>query len=294
MVFRRKWVALAAVLVSLAVLLGSFGCGKQQPEPVKTQNLVVNVIDIGQGDAILIRSPEQVTLIDTGDVATRDRLVSFLKKQGITVVDNLIITHPHSDHLGGAAAVLEQFAVKHIYDSGQTTTSALYRNYLSLIQKKNIPFTVLAAGSRLDIGGGAVLSIFGPESPFITGSDSDLNNNSVVAKLTYGSFAMLLPGDAELEAEGRLLKRFGGELKSQVLKSGHHGSHTSSSLPFLKAVSPEVVIVSDGLNNEYHHPHPSTLRKYGDLGIKVYRTDSDGTVTVVSDGKTYTVTKERQ
>lgn len=289
---RRIWAILSVLLV--LAMLAAGGCGKQPADRGKADRLIVNVIDIGQGDAILIRSPGQVTLVDTGDVPTRDRLVNFIKHQGVTAIDNLIITHPHGDHIGGAAAVLEHFPVKHVYDSGQLATSPLYRSYLELIRKKNIPFTVLAAGRQLDIGGGAVLNIFAPVTPFISGTDSDLNNNSIVAKLTFGDFSMLLPGDAEQEEEARVLEKFGGELKSLVLKSGHHGSKTSSSVPFLKAVKPDAVVISEGAGNEYHHPHPSTLKKYQEMGLKVYRTDKDGTVTITSDGKTYAITKEKE
>jgi competence protein ComEC len=293
MLIRRKWAVAISILLALTLMVVISGCGKTPENPGKIDHLVVDVMNIGQGDAILIRSAGQVTLVDTGDVPARDRLVSFIKKQGITVIDILILTHPHADHIGGAAAILDNFTVKKVYDSGQITTSPLYRNYLTTIQKKNIPFAVLTAGQRLDIGGGATLSVFAPDSPFISGTESDLNNNSVVTKLSFGDFSMLLAGDAELEEENRILGRFGNELKSQVLKSGHHGSRTSSSLPFLKAVNPEAVIISAGVSNEYHHPHPSTMKKYESLGLKVYRTDRDGTVTVTSDGKTYTISKEK-
>lgn len=286
---RRKWAALAAALILVLVLAA--GCGKPT-ERAKVDNLVVNVIDIGQGDAILIRTPAHVTLIDAGDTPARDKLVAYIKKQGVSTIDTLIITHPHADHIGGAAAVLDNFAVKRIYDSGQVTTSALYRNYLAAVKKKNIPFAVVAAGQDIDIGG-ATLQILSPPSPPIKGGDADLNNNSIVARLVYGSFAMLLAADAESEAEAAMVKKYGDSLKSQVLKSGHHGSRTSSSPPFLKAVAPEAAVISVGADNEYHHPHPSLLKRYGDHKLKVWRTDTGGTVTVASDGKTYTITKEK-
>ncbi len=286
------WV-IAAVLMALMIA----GCSKGTPYPGAVNGakapLTIQVIDVGQGDAILIRASGQVTLVDTGDVPAREKLVSYIKNQGITTIDKVIITHPHADHLGGMNSILENFTVKHVYDSGQTTTTPMYRQYLTTIRKKNIPFTVLLAGSQIDIGGETVLKIFNPDKPYIVG-ESDLNNNSVVAKLIYGSFSMLLAGDAEHEAEARMLEKYSGELKSTVLKSGHHGSSTSSTPAFLKAVTPEVAIISVGANNDYHHPHPSTLKKYADLKYKVYRTDKDGTVTITSDGQTYTITKEKQ
>jgi competence protein ComEC len=255
--------------------------------------LTVKVLDVGQGDAILIRTKEQVALIDTGDIPARDKLVSLLKSQGISTIDKLIITHPHADHIGGAAVVFDNFTVKQVYDSGQKTTSNVYRQYLTQIQKKKIPFTVVSAGEKIDLGSNVVLNVLAPEQPFISGSEPDLNNNSIVAKLIYGNFSMMLTGDAERESEDRMLKKGAAALKSTLLKSGHHGSRTSSSMPFLQAVSPEAALISLGANNEYHHPHPSTLKKYDERKIKVYRTDTAGTLTVTTDGKTYEITKER-
>lgn len=291
--FKRKWATWVAAILVAAMLAG---CGTPTTERAKPdKNLIVNVIDVGQGDAILIQAPGgPVTLIDTGDVPARDKLVKYIKAQGISTIDHFIITHPHADHLGGAAAVLEAFTVKQAYNNGQTATTALFRNYLLALQKKNVPLTVLAAGGQVDIGRGAVLKVLAPDSPPISGTESDANNNSIVVKLVYGSFAMLLTGDAEQESEARMLRKFAADLKSQVLKSPHHGSRTSSSPAFLKAAAPEAVLISLGANNEYHHPHPSTLKKYEGLKLKVYRTDTDGTITVTSDGQTYNIAKEKK
>lgn len=292
----RKWSWLVIVMTvfSLIVMTGCKGgtAGGNNLTAANTP-LTVKVLDVGQGDAILIRAKDQIVLVDTGDVPAKDELVKMLKNQGITTIDKLIITHPHADHIGGATAVLQAFTVKQIYDSGQKTTSNLYKQYLTQIQKKNIPFTVVSAGMTIDLGNDMVLNILAPDKSLINGTESDLNNNSIVAKLVYQNFSMLLTGDAESESEARMLKKDAAILKSVVLKSGHHGSRTSSSVPFLQAVSPEAAIISLGANNEYHHPHPSTLKKYQDKKIAIYRTDKDGTVTVSSDGKNYTITKER-
>lgn len=293
--FMRKWPYVLAVLI-VAVTLLAAGCsakptGQDRSAQLSGQTLKVQTIDIGQGDAILIQTPGQVVLIDTGDVPTREKLVKYIKNQGITTIDKVFITHPHADHLGGMAAIMDNFTIKQIYDSGLTTTTALYRQYLTAVQKKNIPFEVVSPGTDIDLGGGVVLKVLAPQKPFIT--QSELNNNSIVLKLAYGKFSMLLPGDGEKEAEDRLIKAYAAELKSSVLKSGHHGSNTSSTPAFLKAVSPEAIIISVGVNNDYHHPHPSTMKKYTELKTEVYRTDNDGTVTVTSDGKTYNISKEK-
>lgn len=288
----RNWSKWAVLLAVLCVVTIVAGCAGKSSQLSAQAPLVIQVLDIGQGDAILIRTTEQVILVDSGDVPAREQLVTQLKKQGVSVIDKVIITHPHADHMGGMAAVLEQFIVRQIYDSGQTTTTALYRKYLETVKRKNIPFSLVKAGDTLDFGGGVVFRVFSPAQPFIT--ESALNNNSIVGKVVYGDFSMLLTGDAEQQAEEQILKKYGKELKSSVLKSGHHGSNTSSTVPFLREVSPEAAIISVGVNNDYHHPHPGTLKKFEQLKIKVYRTDLDGTVSISSDGNGYTITKEQK
>lgn len=280
------------LVVFLLVLVMLTGCGQGAAVQAIPAALTVKILDVGQGDAILIRDGQVVTLIDTGDIPARDKLVSLLKEQNITVIDNVIITHPHADHLGGMSAILENFTIKHIYDSGQATTTSVYRNYLATVKKKNIPFTVVAPGTDIRLEQG-ILKVLAPQQPYITGTDSDLNNNSIVMKLQYGNFTMLLTGDAEQQEEAQLVAKYGNELASSVLKSGHHGSRTASSNTFLKAVNPQSVVISLGANNDYHHPHPSTLKKYQDLKLSLYRTDQNGTVTITSDGQKYDITKER-
>lgn len=279
---------LVMILLSAIFL---FGCA-ERPAVSKAGELVVDVIDVGQGDAILIRTNGETVLVDSGDVPARDKLVAYIKKQGIQQLDKVIITHPHADHLGGMKAVFDNFPVKQIYDSGQTTTTSLYRQYLTTIKKKKIPFAVITGGDKIELGGGAVLQILSPPKPLLEGKAA-LNNNSIVAKLIYGNFSMLLTGDAEQEAEAVMVNEFSGQLKSTVLKSGHHGSNTSSSGGFLAKVAPEAAVISAGEGNEYHHPHPSTLKKYQAMKIKIYRTDKDGTVEIRTDGQGYSISKER-
>lgn len=288
---------LVAVLITAMVFFA--GCTKNSAKAIEQKQnqsqensaLTVKVLDIGQGDAILIRAAGQTVLVDTGDIGTRDKMISYIKKEGITTIDKVIITHPHADHLGGMPGILENFKVGQVYDSGQTATTALYRQYLSLIKNKNIPFSVVTPGTEILIANDIKLKILAPQKPFLT--ESEINNNSIVAKLIYNKFSMLLTGDAEKESEERMIKTYAADLKSTVLKSGHHGSNTSSSTSFLKAVGAEAAIISLGVNNDYHHPHPSTLKKYEQAKLKVYRTDLDGTVTIHSDGNTYTIKKEK-
>jgi len=294
----RFFRAIVLFMVLMSVLAVTVGCSSKNGassgnQPMKDAPLMIKVLDVGQGDAILIRGNGQVVLIDTGDVPTRDKLAACLKAEGITTIDKLVITHPHADHLGGFAVLADQFAIKQIYDSGQTTTTALYRQYLSAVQKKKIPFSVVAAGEQIDLGAGILLKVLAPGKPLLTGTDSDLNNNSIVLRLTFGKFSMLFAGDAGQPEEEQILRKYSREIKSTVLKSGHHGSRTSSSQAFLDAVAPEAAMISAGVNNDYHHPHPSTLKKYEKQKLAVFRTDLNGTVTIASNGETYSVNKEK-
>ncbi len=289
---RKIW-----LLLTLALLLCSLltGCGKnaaQSSEKAAEKALLtVKVIDIGQGDAILLKSEGQTVLVDSGDIEHRDKLVAYLKKENVTKLDKVIITHPHADHLGGMPGVLENFKVGQIYDSGKTATTKLYKDYLGLVKKQNIPFTVATPGSEITLGGDVRLKVLAPDKSLL--DDKEMNNSSVVVKLIAGQFAMLLTGDAEKESEEMMLKNYKNDLKANVLKAGHHGSSSSSSLQFLKAVGASDVVISLGANNDYHHPHPSTLKRYAAEKMNVYQTDKNGTLTITSDGKTYKIAKER-
>ena len=252
------------------------------------------MLDVNQADAILIQTPQQAILVDTGDIKTKEKLVSYIQQAGITVLDKVVITHAHADHLGGMSEVIKSIPIRQIYDSTFPYTTATYRNYLRTVQQKKIPFSRLHAGMQIDLDNGIYLKVLAPEKEFITGSGSDINNSSIVLKLVYGDFSMLLTGDAEVESEQLMLKQYKAELKSRVLKSPHHGSRTSSSPAFLKAVAPEAVVISLGANNDYHYPHPSVMKRYQAAKMNIFRTDLHGTVTITSDGKTYTIKKEKR
>ncbi|WP_110955941.1 ComEC/Rec2 family competence protein [Anaerosinus massiliensis] len=300
----KKFIQFILVMMMMSFAVSMIGCGNRADKNVNAENstntaakanthLKIKMLDIGQGDAILIKTGEQVILIDTGDVDMRDKLVDLLKKEDIHRIDKLIISHPHADHLGGAYAVLKNFEVKQIYDNGQPTTTSTYRTYMKLINQKKIPYKQLLDSDNLDFGNGVSFKVFSPTASEIK-TGGDLNNNSIVGKLTYQKFSMLFTGDCETEREKVILKKYGNQLKSTILKSPHHGSKTSSNRNYLKAIDPEAVLISCGKNNDYKHPHDVTLNKYEDLKLNIYRTDKDGSVTIDTDGISYSIEKENR
>lgn len=254
--------------------------------------LTLRMLDIGQGDSFLLEKDGQFVLIDSGDIEHRAALTKLLRQYGVREISKVIITHPHEDHLGGMAAVFKNFSVGAVYDNGVSTNTGSYRNYLKTIQSKKIPYHTLKAGESLELFPGVSFDVLGPVSLIRDSKGKpDQNNNSIVGRMSYGSFSVMFSGDAEKEEESAVLKK-GGTFASTVLKSGHHGSRTSSSAAWLRAVSPKAALISCGLDNSYGHPHKTVLDRYAKANIQVYRTDRNGTVTVTSDGSSYKVEKE--
>lgn len=269
------------------------GCSSNSNNTNSNDEVKIEVLDIGQGDASLIYTKDEVIMIDTGDVDERDRLEKLLKERNISTIDKLIITHPHADHIGGAYVVFKNVNVKEVYDNGDTTTSKTYQTYLKNIKQKNIAYHQLKAGDTVDFGDGVSFKVFSPTEKMIK-NDDDLNNNSIVGQLRYKDFTMLFTGDSERDAEQNMVKSYGNELQSDVLKSPHHGSRTSSSDDYLKTVKAKDVIISLAADNEYGHPHKQTLDRYKKYNMNVYRTDQDGTITITTDGSDdYTISKEK-
>lgn len=291
---KQKNGAYRIVVVIMAVmLLFVGGCSLFEPTsvpPAPTDGLVVKILDIGQGDAVLVREKQTVILIDTGDIEKRDRLVRLLDAEGIERIDILVITHPHADHLGGFAQLAKRYKIGQIYDCGKPTKTAVYRDYLKTVKEKQIPFTVVKQGDVLTWGESLRFEVYGP--PKLSGEYDDLNNASIVGRLVYGDFSLLLTGDCESAGEKAIVKKYKDRLKSTLLKAPHHGSRTSSSSVFLKTVAPQAVLISVGADNEYGHPHEVICKRYAKFGFDVYRTDTDGTITVTSDGRTYEIEKE--
>ena len=298
----KRW--LASVLAGAVLIAAQFfaGCTVAPASDASKQatqgEITVKVLNIGQGDSILIQTGEKTVLVDTSDVDERDKLRTELKKADVKKIDTIILTHPHADHIGGMDVLLDEYTVGMVYDNGMPSTSKLYLGYVKKLKEKKIERKGLVAGDRVDLGGGAVFDVLGPSAELVKegsvkGYKHDPNNESVVGRLVFGDFSMMLTGDAEKKEEEAILAVDSANVKSTILKSGHHGSKTSSSADFLRAVQPEAALISCGVNNDYGHPHKETMKKYHALNIPIYVTAENGTITVTSDGKTYKIVPER-
>ena len=271
-------------------------------------DLKITMLNVGQGDAFLVQTKSQNILIDTSDQDERTKLVSELNKAGVKTFDKIILTHPHADHIGGMEILLKDFEVKEVYDNGIASTSKLYLNYMKKINAdKNIKHSALKAGDKLDFGDGVKFEVLYPTSELVSEVNNgkrktDPNNESVVGRLVYKNFSMMFTGDAEKEVESNIwADNDAKQLKSTILKSGHHGSYTASTENFLSVVQPEVVLISAGEptdkrgGNTYGHPHREPLENYLKAGIdskNIFWTWKNGTVVIVSDGKNFSVTPE--
>jgi competence protein ComEC len=252
--------------------------------------LEVTFLDGGRGDSILVRHGNMTMLVDGGPIDAGPEVASYLRSHGINTIDVVVSTHPHADHIGGLLTVLREFPVKMVYDSGIPHTTQTYYEYLTLIDQKNIRYIVPERGDTIDLGPGVTVRVLSPPPGGIAGGD--LNENSMVLKITYGDTSFLLDSDTGLEAEDIMLSS-GYDLRSDVLKVPHHGSKYSSSMEFLKAVDPKYSVIEVGADNPYGHPAPATVERLEEVGSKVYRTDRDGNIVMVSDGKGIMVNPER-
>lgn len=241
-------------------------------------------IDVGQADCSLIICDDESLLIDGGNVGDGSLIVSYLIDMEIEELDYLICTHAHEDHVGGLSKVLDTFTVtEEIFAPETGTDSNCYGNFVASVENQNKTLTAPEVGYTFSLGESTV-EFIGP----VTEDYSDINNTSLITKITYGENTFLFTGDMERESEADILEA-GIDVSADVLKVGHHGSENSTSYPFLRAVMPEIAIISVGKGNSYGHPTEEALSRLRDADVTVYRTDMQGNIIVKSDKKNITV-----
>ncbi len=272
---------LALILFSILFLVG---CSNDKAEPTPTSShikgLEVNIIDVGQGDSILIKtSNDKTILIDTGSREEKDKLYKFLNSKNIKNIDMLVGTHPHEDHIGNMASVIKDFNIGEVYMPKVTHTTKTFKNTINALKEKGLTIKTPKLSEKLKFDD-TDIEFFAPNSA----SYKDLNNYSIVMKLTHGKNSFLLTGDAEKESENEMISK-GYNLKADALKLAHHGSSTSNTKKFVSAVNPKYSVASCGKNNEYNHPHKETIELLKSMNVPLIRTYEKGTVTFTSDGK---------
>ena len=300
---------------------------QSQPPPASGGELTIRVLDVGpvNGDSILISTPSgKHLLVDAGDTTKGKAVVEALKRNNIQQLDYFIATHPHPDHIGGAAEVFKAVKVLNVIDNGQApsvppelapkpqqttrprraaanppanrragravaSVTKFYDDYKAAVSASGAQYAQAQPGTKLNLGDGALLTIVAPSEPLFAkdkmgAGGNEANANSIVARLDYGSFSMLLSGDAESQTEHRLLTKE-LDLQTKVLKIAHHGSKYASSGDFLNRVKPEIAIVSCGAWNRYGHPNQAVLDRLRAANVKLYRTDLQGEITLTTRGK---------
>lgn len=285
-----SWVLVAAFLFLVGYLKSPQNSVQKVETPTATQNnLRVIFLDVGQGDASLVITPEgQTILVDGGP---DDKILSQLGKflpLSQKKIDVVILTHPHADHLDGLVEVLRRYEVGEVYYSGFLHTTGSFLEWLKMINDKNIQLVIVKEKKEIKIGEVGLEFLY-PNHDFSGLSlkeapKNNLNNTSVVFRLNYKQTQFLFVGDVEIPVEQELV---GGQvdLSATVLKVGHHGSNSSTSEEFLNLVSPQYAVISVGVGNDFGHPHLRTLRRLERHGIKFLRTDEDGNIEIISDGQ---------
>lgn len=255
--------------------------------------LAVTFVDVGQGDAAWLNTPDGWDiLIDGGKETEGPGLVSYLQGHGVTDIEVLILSHSHSDHIGGLVTVLENMEVDQALTNCQPYSTDVYQTFLDLLNAKGIAITCVRDGDAFAWGSHISAAAVNPPEPLMSGTASDTNNNSIVLRVTYGTVDLLFTGDVEWEAEAAILAR-GPTLEAEILKVARHGSDSSSTPAFLTEVDPEEAIISVGASNPYGHPASQALQRLRSAGATVYRTDLHGTILVETDGSGYWVHPER-
>nr|MDD6335559.1 ComEC/Rec2 family competence protein [bacterium] len=268
---------LGMILACLACMLGACSWLDIGGLVSDDQTLTVTLLDVGQGDSIVVRQGEHALLIDAGEASSAPGILQSLEDMGITRLDMVIATHPHADHIGGLPAIMDALPIDCFIMPEVVQTTKTFERLLDALEANDIALTAPVVGQRFSLGE-ATITVLSPAREY-----DELNDNSVAIRLSFGYTAFLLCGDAQSAAEKDMLNS-GLPLSADVLKLSHHGSATSNTQAFLDAVSPRMCAISVGQDNNYGLPHREVLARVQAMGCPLYRTDTDGPICFISDG----------
>lgn len=258
-----------------------------QTESAPLLPMNVHFIDVGQGDSILIQTPGNKTiLVDGGPQEAGKKVTSYLQDLEIDTIDLVIATHPDFDHIGGLIPIMKNFKVKQIIDNGKFHLTKTYAQYMNEIRKQDIPKKVAKEGQKIKLDSKLKIEV-------LNAYESQKNNNqsAIVLKISYKDIDFLLMSDVEMEQEKKLIKK--SNIQSEIIKVAHHGSDTSTSLPFLKHVSPKVAILTYSPDNDYGHPVERVIENLDRMDVNIYSTAIFGDVIITTNGKNYFVMTEK-
>lgn len=261
---------------------------QNQNDYINTNNdlLKVHYLDVGQGDSIFVELPNNETmLIDAAESYQSENIINYLKNLNYQKIDYVIGTHPHTDHIGGLKNIINTFEIGKIYMPKVVSTTKTYESLLMAIKDKNLKINTAKAGTSIIDTDDLKINILAPNNSIYT----ELNNYSVVTKITYGTTKFLFMGDAEKLIENEIKEN----VTADVIKIGHHGSNTSSSIDFIKKVNAKYGIISVGLNNKYNLPKEETITNWENSGTKIYLTSTNGTIRASSDGTNIKIESEK-
>ncbi|MEK4647907.1 ComEC/Rec2 family competence protein [Exiguobacterium sp. FSL W8-0210] len=271
-----KWGS--TILLALCLIVIFYTTRDEEPPAPTAGQMEVYGFDVGQGDSTFIRTKEDAILIDGGNNGKGEDVVRYLQELGVKRLTAVIATHPDADHIGGLDTVLDAFPVDSVYAPRVTHTTETYRDFLLAVKREGVTIKSVKAGLEIP-SEAARFTFLAP----LTDGTQDLNSWSAVLRVEHGQDRFLFMGDAPIRTERQLLES-DVDLSTDVLKLGHHGADTSSSLAFLKAVDPKRALISAGKDNAYRHPRPSVLQELKTERITIDRTDQSGTIQYISTG----------
>lgn len=274
----KKLLAILLIFLQLFYI----GCNNENIAANTINNdLIVHFIDVGQGDSILIQVNNKNLLIDSGSKSERTKIINYLNSLDIHSLDYVIATHPHEDHIGNMAEIINTYPINKFYAPKIENTTKTFELMIEALKNNNLKINSIHDGTNsIKLGKNTKVHVFSPMSD----EYDNLNNYSPVIKLEYGDTSFLFTGDAEKEIEQAILAE-NYDISADVIKIAHHGSTTSTSPEFIEAVDPYISVISVGIDNCYGHPNKKTLSLLANYDLTIFRTDIDGTIRLYSDGK---------